>query len=347
MMTMDRRFVDTLLKGWDRKIVTKEECKYLLSFDERSDEAIFAASLADRFLRTISDNTAILNAQIGVQTGPCSGNCRFCNFNRTTYRYGHYLMDDDTLTTHVRKLTRHNDLRTISLMTTHDLDLDHLIRCIRLTKNIAGKDVRITVNTGDVTYDECLEMKKAGASGAYHACRMNEGKDTDLEPGSRIETIRNYLDAGFIVSTCTEPIGPETTIDDILDNFFMGMEIGVNSGSLMARVPVPGTPMSAMGMISSERFKFIRSVLFLSSTWYKKEPCIDIWDGGFFNGFNRFHAELGGNPRDDEKESENGIGHTIEFARRMAFANNYDKLLLPDNNRIALNVDYLMRTGSI
>lgn len=79
----------------------------------------------------------------------------------------------------------------------------------------------------------------------------------------------------------------------------------------------------------------------------KKDSKIDDWKCGYFNAFNRFHAEYGGNPRDVAKRSEEGYGFTIEFARRMAFNRGYDKIILPNGKTVALDVDYLRKTESL
>jgi len=344
---MDSEFVRIALKGWNKEDVSREECEYLLRFDENSPEVIFINALADRFLREVSDNTAILNVQIGIQQNPCPGNCRFCNFNKTTTSIQTRMISDEDLLDYVSECVRYGDVRTISLMTMQNYDIDHLKHCIKLTKENAN-GANVTVNIGDTSYDDCIELKKAGVNGAYHACRLREGIDTDLRPEDRIQTIRNFIDAGFIVSTCTEPIGPEHSVEEILDNYYRGMELGTDSGSIMARVPVPNTPLGNTQSLSMARIRQLRSTLFMVSTSRKKKgSTIDVWDAGYFNGFNRFHAEYGCNPRDSNDKSEEGFGHTMACARRLAFNMGYDKILRPDGKRVKLDVDYLSRTGSL
>ena len=344
---MDREFVRIAMKGWNKEDVSREECEYLLGFSENSQESLFICGLADRYLRAVCNNTAILNVQIGIQQNPCPGNCRFCNFNRGTSGIRPGRMDDDVLRAYISECVRYGDVRTISLMTMQNYDIDHLIHCIRVVKQDA-KGVKITLNIGDTSYDDCLELKRAGATGAYHACRLREGIDTDLRPEDRIQTIRNFLEAGFTVSTCTEPIGPEHSVGEVLDNYYRGMELGTDSGSVMARVPVPDTPFGGLPSLPMARVRQLRATLFMASTSRGKEgSTIDIWDSGYFNGFNRFHAEYGCNPRDSNDRSEEGFGHTVGFARRLAFNNGYDKILRPDGKRIGLDTDYLSRTASL
>ena len=345
---MESRFVDIALRGSSGETITREECAYMLNFPENSQESAFITGLADRVLRERVDNTAALNVQIGIQTKPCAGNCRFCNFNRTTNEYEPHCLTDEELSFYVKESVRNNDVRVISLMTMQNYDIDHLKHCIKLTKGLIGEGVRITLNIGDTSYDDCVELRKTGATGAYHACRLREGIDTDLRPEDRFRTMRNFIDAGFVLSTCTEPIGPEHTVDEILDNYYAGLELGADSGSVMMRVPVKGTPLFSNGSLTMQRISQIRATLFICSIGLgKKEPKLDDWSYGYFNGFNRFHAEYGGNPRDAAERSEGSFGFTIGYARRMAFIRGYDKMLLPNGKVIPLDQQYLLKTGSL
>ena len=79
----------------------------------------------------------------------------------------------------------------------------------------------------------------------------------------------------------------------------------------------------------------------------KRDSALDDWKCGYFNGFNRFHAEYGGNPRDAAERSEGSFGFTIEFARRMAYSRGYDRLMLPNGNIVALDENYLRETESL
>jgi len=58
----------------------REDCVYLLSLPSESLEAGAAMAVADATSRRRFGNEAILLGQIGVETVPCPGNCRFCAF---------------------------------------------------------------------------------------------------------------------------------------------------------------------------------------------------------------------------------------------------------------------------
>ena len=343
---MDCRAIDLLIKGYHREPLTKDECKYLLSFSEYSDESIFAYDLYTRFVKERCNNTAVLGVQIGVFTGPCTGNCRFCNFGKDHTMSRPYVMPDDVLLNYLKESFRFNDVPMISLMTNHDCPIDTLVHYVKLTRSNSPKDVMIMINTGDRTYDECIELRKAGAELAYHVCRMGEGKDTDLDPETRWQTLKNLKDAGFSTATCVEPIGQEHSVDDIIDNFFRGLDMGIDAGEIALRMPVFGTPLGNMPTLTVRRYKQMMAVFGLASSWYKGSDPLGF-DIGYVNGLNRKSAEFAGSPRDIAFKSELSAGHTLGWARKLLFSMGYDKLLIPGGKKISLDVDYLIETGSL
>ena len=344
---MDPRAVELLMKGYSRQKLTEDDCRYLLSFQEFSPEAIFTRDLFKRFFRENCNNTAAIGAQIGVYTGPCSGNCGFCNFGASHTRSKTYEMPDDILRRYLESCIEHGDVREISLMTNHDCPIDKLVRYIGLARDILPPEVTIMVNTGDRTLDECREMKRAGAVNAYHVCRMGEGKDTALDPNDRLQTIRNLKGAGLNVATCTEPVGAEHTVDEVVDNYFRGLEIGCDCGYLALRMPVFGTPMGGMPTLSIKRYHQMQSVLGLATAWHDGGKRVTGWDTGYFTGLNTLSAEFAGSPRDSADFSEKSVGHTLEWCRRTLFGDGYDKIMMADGSVERLNLDRLVRTKSL
>ena len=49
---MDQKAAELLLKGYGREKLSKDDCRYLLSFQEFSPEAIFSRDLFNRFFDT-------------------------------------------------------------------------------------------------------------------------------------------------------------------------------------------------------------------------------------------------------------------------------------------------------
>ena len=183
---MDQKAAELLLKGYGREKLSKDDCRYLLSFQEFSPEAIFSRDLFDRFFMENCDNTAAIGAQIGVYTGPCSGNCGFCNFGASHTTSKTYVMPDDVLKKYLDGCNRFGDVSSISLMTNQDCPIDILVHFTEFTRENVPEGTEIMINTGDRSAEEFRMLKEAGAVTAYHVCRMGEGKDTAFDPKDRI-----------------------------------------------------------------------------------------------------------------------------------------------------------------
>lgn len=344
---MDARAVEILMRGYRREGYSKEDCRYLLSFQEFSPEAIFTRDLFERYYKERCDWTASIGAQIGVYTGPCSGDCGFCNFGASHTTSKPYEMPDDVFVSYLRDTVRFGDANDISIMTNQDCPLDTLVHFVRLAKQTVPKDVKVLINTGDRAIEECRELRKAGAEIAYHVCRMGEGRDTAFDPKVRIQTITNLIEAGFLTMTCTEPIGQEHSIDEVIDDFFRGRELGCVCGSVAMRMPVFGTPLGSLPTLSIKRYNQIKAVLALATSDHHTDPRFSDWDVGYLAGLNSLSAELAGSPRDTGPLSEKSVGHTMAWCRRTLFGDGFDKIRKADGSVVRLDAQYLLDTESL
>ncbi len=344
---MDARAVELLGKGYRREGLTKDECRYLLGFLEFSPEAIFTRDLFARFFKENCKNTAEVGAQIGVYTGPCSGDCGFCNFGISHSHSKPYEMPESVLKDYLDVCMKHGDVGTVSLMTNHDCPSGTLVKYVESAREALPPEVKIMINTGDISLQECRELKRAGADLAYHVCRMGEGKDTALDPETRIGTIRNLKAAGFSVMTCTEPVGSEHSVDEVIDNYFRGIEAGCDCGHLALRMPVFGTPMGGIPTLSIKRYRQMQAVLGLAAAGHPGGKDVTGWDTGYFTGNNSLSAEFAGSPRDSAEFSEKSVGHTLEWCRRTLFGDGYDRIRMADGSVQALDLEYLSKTGSL
>jgi len=84
------------------------------------------------------------------------------------------------------------------------------------------------------------------------------------------------------------------------------------------RISIPGTDLARKGMISELRMSQIVAVTRLAMPETvlgncTHEPCTL----GAAAGANLFWAEIGANPRDTQKKTEQGRGHTVEHCRTL------------------------------
>ena len=127
------------------------------------------------------------------------------------------------------------------LMTMDKFDLDYLIHALKIAREVAPPQTLLYTNIGDTDYETFVQLKEAGADGAYHVIRLGEGTYTTIRPQRRQETIENARRAGLMLQDCLEPIGTEHTPKELVDHIFKTIESGFDTAGVMKRTPVPGT----------------------------------------------------------------------------------------------------------
>jgi len=110
---VDERFLRIMEDGLAGRKVSKDDCIYALSFSEDSAEADYAKVNADRYMRKCCNNTGQIGVQIGVITGPCAGDCKFCNFNESTTTCEPFIMPEEVLSGYVKEVTRYGDVTNV------------------------------------------------------------------------------------------------------------------------------------------------------------------------------------------------------------------------------------------
>jgi biotin synthase len=349
-MNYDQKLLQVLERAQNGLGLTSNECIYLLKFNEASPESSLTRSVANDFTRKRLNNAGVLIGQIGVDIGPCVGGCKFCVFAASHTKFEKYRISDEELVQQVEELTEHGDLYGLYLMTMHLYDKNNLLHMIDVAKNCIHPRTRLWVNIGDTDLDTFIELKKAGVSGAYHVCRLREGIDTKLKPEARLQTMRNILAAEIELQTCCEPIGPEHTVEEVVDNFFIGINMGATSRACMRRTPVPGTPFENSGQISQLRLAQFCAVISLAAPQVKGCKFTSVHEpnqAGFISGANLICAESGANPRDTRKNTQENLGWTTGRCRKLLLESGFSHLRLGDDTLVPLTFDYLERTNSL
>jgi biotin synthase len=349
-LTKDDKLLEILEKGSTAGGLSKEECKYLLGFSEYSPEASLTRSVADDFTRRRLNNAGVIIGQIGVDIRPCEGGCKFCSFANDTTKFQNYTISDEELVQKIEDFTRYDDLYGLFLMTMHVYEKEMLFHMIDVAKSVMPSKTQLWINVGDTDYDTFKELKRAGVRGAYHVCRLREGVDTALKPEARMQTMRDMIAAGLELYTCCEPIGPEHTIDELVDNFFIGIDIGCIQHACMRRVAVKGTPLESRGQITELRLAQLCAVLSLTAPKVPGFKFMSIHEpnqAGLLSGANLITAESGGNPRDLVKDTKENRGWTMARCRKLLWESGFTSLRLGDESHIPLTLDYLKETGSM
>ena len=349
-MNLERQLETILDKAWCGIPLDRRDCGYLLSLDERSFDAGILRAAAASLVRTKNDNSAIILGQIGIDASYCAGGCKFCNFGEGRGDLEPSYLSEDQLEEKIAGFCREGDLYGLYLMTMHNYDLKRYLNYIGIARKSVPEQTQLWANVGDTDRDAFIEMKNAGVTGVYHVCRLGEGTDTRLKPEDRIKTMQNALDAGLELYTCCEPIGPEHTVNQLVDNIFIGIEMGITQHAAMRRIAVPGSPLAHHGQISELRLAQIVSVIALCSLSVPSMAYMGVHEPNalsYASGANIVTAESGANPRDSHSDTSNNRGMDMARCRKMLFEAGFDYIRRGDERKIKLDLNYLIQTDSL
>ena len=96
-MKANSKFLQLIERIQEGHVMTREECEFLLGFDEKSLEAGITRSVADSLSRELFNNKGLVFGQIGVEIAPCPGKCKFCSFSEDFTSFQSFSMDDEAL----------------------------------------------------------------------------------------------------------------------------------------------------------------------------------------------------------------------------------------------------------
>ena len=318
---------------------TKEQCLHLLSFSETSLEASLIRGVTNEIIRKATDNSAIILGQIGVDISKCTGGCKFCTFGEEHTTFDECRISQSELAQRVKNFCDKDDLYGLYLMTMQDYNLENYLNCIKTSKEIVSPQTQIWANVGDSHIDTFREFKKAGVYGVYHVCRLGEGTDTNLQPEDRIKTMKNALDAGLKLYTCCEPIGPEHTNIELVENIFIGIELGCTQHAAMRRVAVGNSPFAKYGQISELRLAQIVAVVALASFDNPAMAYCGVHEPNqlaYVSGANIITAETGANPRDTNIDTAKNRGMDMADCRKMLWESGFKYVRRGDESKIPL-----------
>ncbi len=317
-MKLDRDCEEILDKALADEPVTREEARRLMEIDLQSPEMYALCAVADSLSRRHFDNTGDVCAQIGLDFAPCPGNCDFCVFAaqhgmaREVIEYPQEVIVQTALECEMQ------EPNAIYLMTTCHYRFDRFLEIGHAVRRAISPEMPLVANIPDFGDDEARALVEAGFHAVYHAVRLNEGKDTVFPVEKRLATIRAAQHAGLVLNFCVEPLGPEHSIERQVELMFLGRELGAAFSGAMHRVSVPGTKLAHYGEVT--QWYLARTVavtrLVMGDTVVAHcthEPNIP----SILAGANLLWAEVGTNPRDENKETEKSRGQSIRRCQRL------------------------------
>ena len=335
---------DILERAMEKRAPNREELIVLLELPSDSFAASLLRTVADFLARQQFGNRALLLGQIGIETAPCPGACKFCAFGQGQTVLEKTELPLEEILVRARAFAASGDLYALFLMTMHTFDLPRVLRVVQAVRMELPPQTQIVLNVGDVDVVQARELSKAGVNGAYHVCRLREGIDTALDPAARLRTLAAIREAGLDLYYCCEPIGPEHSAAELADQLLVGIEFGCFQHAAMRRVYVPGAPLAAHGQISELRLAQVVAVVTLASLACARTRSIAVHEPnllGLASGANTVYAETGANPRDTEHDTSHNRGLDMAECRRMLFEAGFTQLLRGDASPVTLDFNYL------
>lgn len=312
---MDSNVTRIINKALDGGDLSMAEGIQLLSWDDLTDEAA-AVRLAGRRLSNELLPQAEIHGQIGLNTGLCPADCKFCSFAASNKVFTEPTEEPLGTVVDYVQLLEEAGANAIYLMATARYDQERFLEYGRAAAKALSKGTPLIANVGDFDRDYAMELKRAGFAGVYHVIRMGEGEFTRLPVEQRWSTIRAAQDAGLLLGSCVEPIGPEHSLEEIVEKALITREMQARFSGAMRRTPIPASELAAHGALSYARMATIVAAVALITGRAIPGNCTHEPNQlAAFDGANLLWAEVGSNPRDTEGKTEENRGWTVARCR--------------------------------
>ena len=299
----------------DKSDLNYDDVLKLLEIENGSEDYYYLIYKANEYARKTFSKGYIFT-QIGLNTEPCSGNCKFCSLGRDNFVTEKcWSMTKPELVERLKRVPKF--VSDVFLMTTADFDKDQYLDYCRTAREILPKSTRLVANFSD--FDDAFgkELKNAGVEACYHIRRLREGIDTDISIETREKTIDSIEKAGIELYYCIEPIGPEHTYAEIANEIIFAKEKQIDVMAVMRRVDVNADFSKEAGEITLLEVTKIVAVSMLA---VKPKKSMNVHEPNAMSliaGVNQLYAEEGGNPRDLVTETSLGRGINAYQARKM------------------------------
>lgn len=316
---------ELIKKSRSGDVLSKNELVYLLGLAPDSAETYLVMAESTRLSKELSGGKAEVHAQFAINLAPCSCDCLFCSFAKVNGVFTKTTeLTPEQAVAYARQFES-DGANAVFMMATERYPFERFIEISEEVRKHLKQETTLIANVGDQSLKNSVRLKNAGFSGVYHAVRLREGQDTTLSVEKRKQSIRNFMEAGLVVGTCVEPVGPEHSNEELAEMIEFTASFNPSYSGAARRIPIPGTVMAKRGVISELRMAQIVAVTRLGMPRSvmgncTHEPCTL----GAIAGANLFWAEVGANPRDIEEKTEEGRGETVCSCQSIFHESNWD-----------------------
>jgi len=310
------KITDIIKKAVDGGEINDAELRELFMVDYLSEEAFLIAQAGRHMSEVASKGKAEVHAQVGVNSGSCGCDCEFCSFASI---HGIFKEPQAKTTDEVIEGIlefEQSGANAVYMLTTAKYDFGDFIKLGTAVKSSLSSDIPLIANIGDFDDIQAAQLKAAGFTGIYHAIRLGEGVHTRINPKMRWRTVEAAHNAGLVIGTCLEPVGPEHSVDELVEKTMFTRKMNPAYSGAGRRVPIAGTAMAEHGLLSFGKMALIVAAVRLAMGYGVVGNCTHEPNGiGAMVGTNIMWAECGSNPRDTEANTVRGltVDDTFEF----------------------------------
>lgn len=304
---MDSEVKAIVSKAMNDGLLSEREIRALFSVKDFSPESAYIQWAARSFSSALMKGKAEVHGQLGIDTGQCPKNCQFCSFAAGNKAFPESSRDSvEKIVQNVVALERAG-ANAIYVMATATYSFDDYLAVAERIVNERTTKLPLIANIGDFNERQAQELKDVGFSGVYHAIRLGEGTVTRIPVERRWKTIEAVHAAGLVLGTCVEPVGPEHSIDELIEKTVFTREMNAVFSGAMRRTLIPSSPLASYGQVSYAHMALIVAVVALATGVGVPGNCTHEPNPlGVAHGANLVWAEVGSNPRDTEAETVRG-----------------------------------------
>ena len=292
------------------KLPERDDILTLLSWGADSPQAALLGKTARHMARTLAGNRGKVWAAIGVDCVPCPMDCAFCAFgqSRGIVRRARCWSGEEVA--HAAAAFAAAGASWVVLRTTEAYGLEALCGLAARVRGVLPPSCCLVANTRQLDAAGAASLRQAGVGLLYHALRRS---------------LHRIHAEGLGPAHLVEPVGSEHTDEEIADVLLAGLEAGAKVCGVMARVPVPGSPLASYPPVSAERLAQLVAVTRICCGQETPDICVHppvaqavAW------GANVLVVETGAIPRDGEGTASGPWqGFSVSDAARLLASQGY------------------------
>ncbi len=313
---MDKHIQEIIDKALGGELLNKEEIGRLFSVEDHSQESFLIQQAGRKISYELLEGKGEIHGQIGIDVGQCPRECKFCSFAASNKVFKErQVLETEEVVEGVLSMEVAG-ANAIYIMSTASTPFNKYIEISQAVKEAMKTDVPLIANIDDFDLEKAKKLKEVGFTAVYHAIRMGEGEFTNISIERRKESIKAAKEAGLKVGMCVEPIGPEHTIEELVEKTLITRDLDAAFSGAMRRTQIESSILAKHGQVNYATMAKNVAVVALATGRQIKGNCTHEPNPlGVNAGANLLWAEVGSNPRDTERSTVRGW--TVDRCREL------------------------------